>query len=75
MLVVSKLPKVQFLEDILHSDESLGILLNDVCLRLLDVFRHVPYVQRVLVPRYQPHLIYKIKGNHSHPLHIHLELF
>lgn len=79
LFVVIEMTKVEFGEDVLHGDESVGFLFDDIGLCLLDIVSHVPAMQRIGVPGYQPHLkdnksIYHIhnQSTSSHPFfHLH----
>ena len=66
LLVVIEMAKVEFGEDVLHGDESVGFLFDDIGLRLFDIVSDVPAMERIGVPGYQPHL----KDNKS-IYHIH----
>jgi hypothetical protein len=55
--IVFLLANVQFLKYVLESNDSVGILLDDVGLCLLDIVTHTPHMQTLSISSYQPHLI------------------
>ena len=69
-MVVSQVGKVQFGEDVLHGEESVGILLYDVGLRLTNKLPYVPGMESIAAAIYQPHL--KILSTSDSPYFIFL---
>ena len=55
-IVVSQVGEVQFGEDVLHGEESVGILLYDVGLGLPNKLPYVPGMESTAAAIYQPHL-------------------
>ena len=57
VVMIPKMSKIQFFKDILHGNEPIGILLDDIGLGLLDIISYVPDMNRIDITSYQPHLI------------------
>jgi len=59
--MIIQMPEIQFAKDVLHGNESAGVLFIQIGLRLFDIVTDSPYMKRESIANYQPHLIYLIQ--------------